>query len=348
MTKVKNKIDDCPETYLLRCLNLWQLIGNTPMLEIQYRFRGVPGRIFAKSEYYNHTGSVHDRMVLNILYQACREGKIGSEKSLLIPVLDTSGISFAAIGRALGHEVIILAPDWLDERLIARIKENGAKIQLVSMAEGGFTGCIALSERMGRASNNYFLPRQFENPHNSEAHTRTTGKEIWKQLCERDLAPDAFVCSAVTGGTVTGVGRYLKAMKPVTKIHPVEIIEDPIRRGENRDRREFISTLYRSKVKLDEVDYSVLANETDALMMTQKLSFELGLPVDISSGANMVGAIKVAALMGKDPVVVTLLSGKYSHYSAPANDKFKKMLISTSTVFTGYQAISRLNDSFCP
>lgn len=328
---------------------LWYLVGNTPMLELQYNYNGKPGTIYVKCEHYNLTGSVKDRMALYILYQAYKEGKIKPTDVIVEATSGNTGISFSAIGKALGHEVMIMMPEWLSKERFDIIKSLGAKVHPVSKEEGGFKGSIALAEQLQNASDKYFLPRQFENRYNAEAHECTTGPEIWQQLKNIGKIPCAFVAGVGTGGTVMGTGKYLKSMAPGIKIHPLEPAESPTlttgyKVGSHRIQGisdEFIPAI----VNLSELDKVIQANDGDAIIMAQKLSKQLGLAVGISSGANVIGAIKLREEMGSEAVVVTLLSDSNKKYLStdlvkdePVNEEY----ISTHTDFTGYNPIGRL------
>jgi cysteine synthase A len=329
--------------------NLWHLIGNTPMLELSFTYKGKRGRIFVKCENYNLTGSVKDRMALHILYQAYKNGQIKPTDTIVEATSGNTGISFSAIGKALGHEVVIIMPDWLSKERKDIITSMGAKIHLVSKAEGGFLGSILLSEQLANASDRFFLPKQFENQYNAGAHESTTGPEIWKQLAAKSLVPDAFIAGVGTGGTVTGTGKYLKSKNPAIKVHPLEPAESPTlttgyKVGSHRIQGisdEFIPTI----VKLDELDEVIQANDGDAIIMAQMLASQLGLAVGISSGANVIGAIKVQQQLGDDAVVATLLcdsNKKYLSTDLVKEEPVKDGYISTDTIFTGYSPIARL------
>ncbi|MDB5157297.1 MAG: Pyridoxal-5-phosphate-dependent protein beta subunit [Mucilaginibacter sp.] len=330
---------------------LWYLVGNTPMLKLEYTYKGRAGSIYVKCEHYNLTGSVKDRMALYIMYQSYRSNAVKPGDVIIEATSGNTGIAFAAIGKALGHEVIIMMPDWLSKERMDIIKSLGAKIHLVSKAEGGFLGSIRLAEQMAEGSDRFFLPRQFENEYNAGAHEITTGPEIWQQLASKSLQPDAFIAGVGTGGTIMGVGKYLKMMNPKIKIHPLEPAESPTlttgyKVGSHRIQGisdEFIPAI----VKLDELDYVMQAGDGDAIIMAQKLSKELGLAVGISSGANVIGAIKLKEQLGTDAVVVTLLcdsNKKYLSTDLVKEEPVKDGYVSSYVTFTGYEPISRLND----
>jgi len=330
--------------------DLWHLVGNSPMIELRYTFNGKPGKIFVKCEHYNLTGSIKDRMALYILYQAYKNNKIHPGDTIIEATSGNTGIAFAAIGRALGHQVKIIMPDWLSKERIDIIKSLGAAVVLISKEEGGFLGSIKLSEKLA-AQGQVFLPKQFENRYNAEAHEFTTGKEIWRQLTSKGIIPDAFIAGVGTGGTVMGVGTYLKMLNPRIKIHPLEPAESPTlttgyKIGSHRIQGisdEFIPSI----VKLNDLDEVIQANDGDAILMAQKLSTQLGLAVGISSGANVIGAIKVAEKLGPEAAVVTLFCDSNKKYLSTDLVKEEPEVpgyYAVQTEFTGYQPIPRLNE----
>ena len=167
-----------PSALTNKFAHLWHLVGNTPMLALHYTYRGQPGRIFVKCEHYNLTGSLKDRMALYILQQAYEQGKIQPGDTIVEATSGNTGIAFAAIGKALGHPVRILMPDWLSRERIDIIRSLGAEVMLISKAQGGFLGSIKLSEEMAAADGRVFLTQQFENCYNAEAHARTTAPKL--------------------------------------------------------------------------------------------------------------------------------------------------------------------------
>jgi len=338
-----------PSALTNKFAHLWHLVGNTPMLALHYTYRGQPGRIFVKCEHYNLTGSLKDRMALYILQQAYEQGKIRPGDTIVEATSGNTGIAFAAIGKALGHPVRILMPDWLSRERIDIIRSLGAEVTLISKAQGGFLGSIKLSEEMAAADGRVFLTQQFENCYNAEAHARTTGPEIGAQLASVGRRPDAFVAGVGTGGTVMGTGRYLKAQFPGVRVHPLEPAESPTlttghKVGSHRIQGisdEFIPAI----VKLDELDAVVQASDGDAILVAQKLATQLGLAVGISSGANVIGAIRLAAELGPEATVVTLLcdsNKKYLSTDLLREEPVREGYLSPEVDFTDYQPISRM------
>jgi cysteine synthase A len=329
--------------------HLRHLIGNTPMIELSYLYDGTPRKIYVKCEHYNLTGSIKDRMALYILEKAYELGMIDRRDVIVEATSGNTGISLAAIGKALGHEVKILIPDWLSKERIDIIKSMGADVIPVSKEQGGFLGSIRLSRKMAAEQEHIFLPRQFENIFNAEAHERTTGKEIWMQLQSMDLMPDAFVAGVGTGGTIMGVGKYLRAKHPSIKIHPLEPAESPTltkgyKAGTHRIQGisdEFIPSI----VHLKELDPVLNASDGDSILMAQKIARQLGLAVGISSGANLIGAVKLQSRMAANSVVVTVFSDsnkKYLSTDLMKDEPVKRNYLSPHVEFVGYEGIHRL------
>jgi len=330
--------------------HLWQLVGNTPMVEITYRFRGDVKKIYVKCEHYNLTGSIKDRMALYILQQAYYDDKIVDGAILVEATSGNTGISFSAIGRALGHDVRIIMPSWLSKERIDIIKSLGAEVILISKEEGGFMGSIALSQKMASEDKSVFLPKQFENLYNSEAHEKTTAREIWMQMQSVDITPDAFVAGVGTGGTIMGTGKYLRSRNPSIFIHPLEPAESPTlttgyKIGTHRIQGisdEFIPAIVNLKV-MDEV---IQVSDGDSIIMAQKLARQLGLAVGISSGANIIGAIKLQSKLGFETCnVVTIFcdsNKKYLSTDLMKEEPIKDGYISPEVELLDYHAIHRL------
>jgi cysteine synthase A len=274
-----------------------KLVGNTPMVKITYSYKGKRRVLFAKLEYFNFSGSIKDRMAYHILSKSYADGLILPGDQIVEATSGNTGIAFSAQGRALGHPVVIYMPDWMSKERMALISSYGAEIRLVSKEEGGFLGSIARAEQMRKTQSNVFLPRQFDNTLNCEAHYKTTGPEIWAQLNSVGLTPEIFVAGVGTGGTVMGVSEYLKKRNHNAKAHPLEPANSPTMStghcvGKHRIQGisdEFIPSI----VKLDKLDKIVEVDDGDSILMAQKLAKVLGLGVGISSGGNFLGAVKL-------------------------------------------------------
>lgn len=332
---------------------LWRLIGNTPLLEIEFLYKGEKRRIFAKSEQYNITGSIKDRMALHILENAYKSGRIKPGDKIAEATSGNTGIAFSAIGRALGHKVTIFMPNWMSKERVDIIRGLGADIIPVSHEQGGFLGSIRMSEEMAKTQPNVFLPCQFANNDNVAAHFRTTGPEIWEQLSEISVVPDAFIAGVGTGGTIMGVGGYLKTKNPKIKLHPMEPAESPtlttgFKVGKHRIQGisdEFIPDI----VKLKELDEVVTASDGDGIIMAQKLAAELGLAVGISSGANFIAALKIQNQLGKDSNVVTIFSDcnkKYLSTDLLREEPVREEYLSNDIKLIDFKVYKRVCD-FC-
>lgn len=337
-----------------RFRELGHLVGNTPLMAIDCTFKGKPRRIYAKAENFNLTGSIKDRMALYILGKATECGALKPGAPIAEATSGNTGISFAAIGRALGHPVTIFMPDWMSQERKDLIRSLGAKIRLVSSQEGGFLGSIKLSEEFAASEPGCFLPRQFSNEDNVAAHERTTGPEIWSQLGFQGLKPDAFVAGVGTGGTIMGVGRYLKSVHPAVKIHPLEPANSPTlstgcKIGKHRIQGisdEFIPAI----VRLKELDSIVSVDDGDAIGMAGKLASELGLGVGISSGANFLGALMLQEQLGGDAVVVTVFpddNKKYLSTDLLKEQPLKDGLLFPDVDLKAFSALKRVCTTCC-
>ena len=295
------------------------LIGHTPMLEISLLYKGEPRIVYAKAEYYNYSGSIKDRVACHILRQAYETGAIAEGTPIVEATSGNTGIAFAAIGAYLGNPVTIFMPDWMSKERINLIESFGATIRLVSKAEGGFTGSIALADRMGEIEG-AFLPHQFSNPENCAAHYATTGKEILAQLAAFGKRPQGFVAGVGTGGTLMGVKEILQESYPDCLAFPLDPASSPTMAtcgkvvGPHRIfgiGDEFVPAI----VKLDQLDNILSIDDCDAINMSRKLARVLGLGVGISSGANFLGVLKAQDLLGdKDAVVATVFADDNKKY----------------------------------
>ena len=293
------------------------LIGKTPLLEIRYTYKERPGRIFAKAEYLNMTGSIKDRVAFHIMKKAYENNAISPSDVICEATSGNTGIAFSAIGSYLGHKVIIYMPDWMSAERINLMKSFGAEVRLVSREQGGFLGSISLTEELAKQGN-VFLPCQFSNEDNTEAHMLYTGKEISRQLSALGLTADGVVAGVGTGGTVMGIGRRLRKDNPKCGIFPLEPLNSPTlstgyKVGKHRIQGisdEFIPSI----LKLEEADSIISVDDIDSIIMAQTLSRRFGIGVGISSGANMLGCILAREKLGPDSTVVTVFADDNKKY----------------------------------
>jgi cysteine synthase A len=294
------------------------LSGSTPLLEIHYRFDGRPGRFYAKYEIENMTGSVKDRMAAHIMRRAYESGDLQPGFTIVEASSGNTGISFAALGRALGHPVRVYMPNWMSQERVQLISNFGAQVIPVSAEQGGFTGALEMVEAFKKGRDRVFLPRQFDNPINIEAHEVTTAPELERQAALFGRQVDAFVAGVGTGGTVMGVGRYLRRHGREVRVHPLEPADSPILRTGHRvgcHRIQGISDEFvPSIIDLDELDHVVDTWDGDAILMAQDLCRVLGLAVGISSGANVLGAIQLVEELGPEATVATVLPDSNKKY----------------------------------
>jgi len=332
-----------------RFKQLKHMIGNTPLLAIRFAFRGKERVIYAKAEHLNMTGSIKDRMAFHILKRAYQMGHIQPGDTIVEATSGNTGISFAAIGRALGHQVVIFMPDWMSEERVALIKSLGAKIVRVRRDEGGFLGSIRMTEDMALREPGVFLPAQFANEANAEAHERTTGPEIWWQLNFHSIKPDAFVAGVGTGGTIMGAGKFLRQRNPAIKLVPLQPAESPTlsighKVGQHRIQGisdEFIPSI----LELEKLDPVVSVHDGDAILMAQKLASGLGLAVGISSGANFLGALMTQNDMDNDAVVTTVFpddNKKYLSTDLLREERIRSGYLAPGVELLGYEAFRRV------
>lgn len=295
-----------------------RLVGQTALLAIHFTYLGSRRTVYAKYEQTNLTGSIKDRVALQILMSAYAKGDIQEGHLIAEATSGNMGISFAAIGRAIGHPVRIYMPDWMSQERVKIIESYGAEVQLISHGEGGFLGCILRTQQLAQDRDDVFLPCQFSNEANVQAHFKGTGPEIWKQLRSHGRTPDAFVAGVGTGGTIMGAGAYLLLKNPSVRLYPVEPAESPTltagtRVGKHRIQGisdEFIPEI----VRLDELERPIAISDGDSIRMAQKLAGELGLGVGISSGCNFLAAIHAQETLGPDSVVATVFPDDNKKY----------------------------------
>lgn len=271
-------------------MSIGKLIGNTPMIKINYEYEGKKGSVYSKLEYYNYSGSIKDRIALYILQTARKNGNLTEGQTIVEVTSGNTGISFSAIGALLGHDVHIFMPDWVSLERRNLMEMYGAHVHLVSKEEGGFKRALELAEEFA-IENNAFRPLQFDNPLNIEAQYKTTGQEIIDALPN----VNAFVSGIGTGGTLMGVGKRLKDNNPNSKIFALEpstlsILKMGMDEGSHLIEGigdDFIPGI----VEQELIDDIVLIDDCDAINMSKRFAKEFGLGIGISSGANFLASV---------------------------------------------------------
>lgn len=298
-------------------MNIYQsvdeLIGKTPIMEfgnIEKEY-GLQGKILAKLEYLNPTGSVKDRAAKTMLDEAEKKGLITAKSVIIEPTSGNTGIGLASVGAARGYRVIIVMPDTMSEERRILMKAYGAELVLTEGSKG-MAGAIAKAEKLAAEIPDSFIPQQFSNPDNAKAHYETTGPEIWEDTKGKI---DIFVAGVGTGGTLTGTAKYLKEKNPDIKIVAVEPASSSVLSGGNAGSHGlqgigagFVPDILDTQI-YDEV---IAVTEEQAYEVSRLIGRKEGILVGISSGAAFYGAITIAKRQenhGKNIVVILPDSG---------------------------------------
>lgn len=297
---------------------LRSLVGHTPLIGIRYRYKNQERIIYAKSEQYNFTGSIKDRMALYVLESAYKDGSLQTGDVIIEATSGNAGISLAAFGKALGHKVIIVMPAWASKERADMLSALGAELYFVTREEGGFAGCMRKCDELGKNIKNAFLPHQFDNHKNSEAHYYGTGPEIEQQLQSIGKTADAFLCGIGTGGTIMGTANYLQAKNPACQAHPIESQESRVistGTSQGIHRVAGISDDWTPPiVDLNNLQHVYTVCDGDAIIMAQRLAKEFGMGVGTSSGFNFLGAVMYQNEYGNEKVAVTVFPDCHKKY----------------------------------
>ena len=272
-----------------------ELIGRTPLLAAKSfaKAHELSANIVVKLEYFNPAGSVKDRIAIAMIEQAEREGKIAPGATLIEPTSGNTGIGIASVAAARGYRAILTMPETMSVERRNLLKAYGAEIVLTEGAQG-MKGAIARAEELQKEIPNSFIPSQFENPANPAVHERTTGPEIWE---DTDGKVDVFVAGVGTGGTVSGVGRYLKSKNSAIHVVAVEPTDSPVLSGGKPGPHKiqgigagFIPTTL-DTTAYDEI---IQVKNEDAFAYGREFARREGALVGISSGAALAAAVELA------------------------------------------------------
>nr|WP_035618463.1 cysteine synthase A [Lacticigenium naphthae] len=290
-----------------------QLIGETPLLRLRNVVPANAGEIYVKIESFNVGGSIKDRVALNMIEVAEQEGKLNPGDTIVEATSGNTGVGLAMVAAAKGYKAIFVMPDTMSTERRNLMKAYGAKLELTPGSEG-MNGAGARAEEIA-SQPGYFMARQFENLANPAVHVATTGPEILDAL--NGEAPDAFVASVGTGGTITGVGKVMRQNNPETKIIAVEPAESAVLSGKEKGKHKiqgigagFIPDVLDTSI-YDEV---ITITSDEALKMARRLAKEEGLLVGISAGANVAAAIKIAERLGRNSKTVTIAPDNGERY----------------------------------
>lgn len=273
--------------------NMTELIGHTPLVRLNSLADGLKANVVAKLEFYNPCGSVKDRIGANMIETALADGTISKDTVLVEPTSGNTGIGLAFVCAVKGMRLILTMPESMSMERRKLLKGLGAELVLTPAAEG-MKGAIAHAKKIVAETDNAFMPMQFENPANPEAHRKTTGPEVWE---DTDGKVDIFVAGVGTGGTLTGVAEVLKAKKPEVRAVAVEPEASPVLSGGEAGPHAiqgigagFVPGALNTEI----IDEIIRIGNDDAVETAKRLMREEGILCGISSGANCAAALELA------------------------------------------------------
>lgn len=292
--------------------SILDLIGKTPLVRL-HKVNSSGSTIWAKMDALNPSGSIKDVMALYMMDVAEKRGELKPGAKIIEATSGNTGIAFAMLARIRGHKFVAVMPEYMSQERRQMMEAFGAEIVLTPAAEG-FAGTMKKFEELAEEDPDAWLPRQFDNPDNTAAHREITGKRILEDISDRIAA---FIAGVGTGGTLMGVAEALKKVYPNVKIVAVEPAESAVMSGDASGYHNiqgigpgFIPGL----VNMDLVDDIIAVSSEDAMSMTRNLMREEGLMVGISSGANVVAALRLAGEMGGGKTIVTVLPDRVERY----------------------------------
>ncbi len=309
--------------------NIIETIGNTPLVRLSRLFAGTKGLVLAKLEMFNPGGSVKDRIGQTMIEDAERRGTLKPGGTIVEPTSGNTGMGLAMVGAMRGYRTVFTIPDKMSREKIDMLKAFGARVVVTPTAVPPEhpESYYSVAARIAKETPNAVLPNQYANPMNPQAHYETTGPEIWR---DTDGKVTHFVCGMGTGGTISGVGRYLKEKNPgirVTGVDPLgSILKDFFYKKERMKGHPYKiegigEDFIPETTSFEVIDDIVKVSDKEAYLMTRRLAREEGILAGSSSGAALVGAKEVAGRLGPDDVLVVLLPDNGLRYLSKAHSE---------------------------
>jgi cysteine synthase len=296
--------------------NIAELIGDTPLVKLNRLPHSEGADVYVKLEYYNPSRSLKDRAAYNMIIEAEKKGDLKEGSTIIEPTSGNTGIGLAMNAAARGYKSIIVMPDTMTEERINLLKAYGAKVVLTPGDEK-MPGAIKKARELAAEIPNSFMPMQFENPSNPDAHRHSTAVEIKEAIEEIGKPFSAFIAPAGTGGTITGTGETLKSMFPDLTVHVVEPKGSPVLSGGKPGKHKLVGTspgFIPSILNQNVYDEIVQVNDEDAYNITRRLASEEGILVGPSSGAAVFAALKIAEKRKKGEVVICMTCDSGERY----------------------------------
>jgi len=296
--------------------NMSELIGNTPLVKLRKINPQDGASVYLKLEYFNPSGSVKDRAAYNMIVEAEKRGLLKPNSTIIEPTSGNTGIGLAMNAAAKGYKAILVMPDTMTQERINLLKAYGAEVVLTPGDER-MPGSIKKAEELAKDIENSFIPMQFENQANPDAHRTTTAVEIIEAMKELGKPLSAFVATAGTGGTITGTGEELKKHFEELTVHVVEPAGSPVLSGGKPGKHKLVGTSPGFIPKtLNQNVYNEIwrIEDEDAYDITRRLAREEGILVGPSSGAGVYAALQVAKRLSPEEVVVCMIADTGERY----------------------------------